>query len=54
MFLVRFPLIRELVYGSGDENGKAKSKRGGASGSQSDDNLQLRRSARLRQKKDTE
>ena len=47
---MRFPLIRELVYGSGDENAKSKRKRGGANGSESD--LQPRRSARLRQKKE--
>lgn len=47
MFLVRIPLIRELVYGhtDGDEN---KSKR-----SANKEGLQPRRSARLRQKKDS-
>uniref|UniRef100_A0A7M5X3V5 Uncharacterized protein n=1 Tax=Clytia hemisphaerica TaxID=252671 RepID=A0A7M5X3V5_9CNID len=49
MFLVRFPLIRELVYGSSAESEhKLKSKRTSSASSQN--GLQPRRSARLRQK----
>ena len=43
MFLLRFPLIRELVYGSGDESKKNKP-------SQSKEPT-LRRSTRLKEKK---
>ena len=49
MFLVRFPLIRELVYGSSAESDhKLKSKRSSSATGQN--GLQPSRSARLRQK----
>ena len=42
MFLLRFPLIKELVYGSGDESKKGKSN--------TEKEKPLRRSTRLKEK----